>query len=159
MNGLMTAAATVCASALICSLFSSLVTNGGTKKTVGLVIGVFMVCCLIMPIKTAFAQIDIESEITGFSEQDISTADEAYAKAVLSETRKSLEKTLEDILLQNGIEINSCTIILAQSSNNGIIIHDICIYINEEYLECSDSISTLTRENFSVSPNIIVGAQ
>ena len=159
MNGLMTAAATVCASALICSLFSSLVPNGGTKKTVGLVIGVFMVCCLIMPIKTAFAQLDIESEITGFSEQDISTADEAYAKAVLSETRKSLEKTLEDILLQNGIEINSCTIILAESSNNGIIIQDICIYINEEYLECSDNISMLTRENFSVSPNIIVGAQ
>ncbi len=157
MNGLMTAATTVCASALICSLFSTLVPNGGTKKTVGLIIGVFMVCCLIIPVKTAFAQIDAESEAIQFSEQEISTADEAYAKAVISQTRKSLEKTLEDILLQNGIAINNCSIILAESSNNGIIIQDICIYINEEYLTSSDSISTLIRENFSVSPNIIVG--
>ena len=159
MNGLMTAAATVCASALICSLFSSLVPNGGTKKTVGLVIGVFMVCCLIIPIKTAFSQIDIESDVIQFSEQKVSTADEAYAKAVIAETRKSLEKTLEDILLQNGVKINGCTIILAESSNNGIIIQDICIYINEEYFVSSDSISEITKENFSVSPNIIVGAQ
>lgn len=159
MNGLMTAAATVCASALICSLFSSLMPNGGTKKTVGIVIGVFMVCCLIIPIKTAFSQIDIEKEIIQFSEQKISTADQAYAKAVISETKKSLEKTLEDILLQNGVKINSCAIILAESSNNGIIIQDICIYINEEYLAGSDTIATLTRENFSVSPSIIVGSQ
>lgn len=157
MNSLMTVAATVCASALICSLFSSLVPNGGTKKTVGLIIGVFMVCCLIVPIKTAFAQIDVKSEFTQFSEQDISTADQAYAKAVLAETRKSLEKTLEDILLQNGVAINSCTIILAESSNNGIIIQDICIYISEEYIESSDTIAMLTMENFSLSPNVIVG--
>ena len=155
MSGLMTAAAAVCASALICSLFSSLVPNGGTKKTVGLIIGVFMVCCLIVPIKKAFSQIDFKAEIPQFSAESIATSDEAYAQAVLYETRKSLEKTLEAILLQNGIEINDCTIILAEGKNSGIIISDICIYISEENLEYSDTISTLTRENFTISPSVV----
>ena len=50
MSGMISAVITVCAGALICSLLSAFVPEGTTKKTVALVIGAFMVCCLISPI-------------------------------------------------------------------------------------------------------------
>ena len=62
MSGMISAVITVCAGALICSLLSAFVPEGTTKKTVALVIGAFMVCCLISPITSAISSIDFDAE-------------------------------------------------------------------------------------------------
>ena len=53
MSGMISAVITVCAGALMFSLCRSFVPST-TKKTVALVIGAFMVCCLISPITRQF---------------------------------------------------------------------------------------------------------
>ena len=41
----------MCASALICSLVQTFVTDGSTKKIISLVLGAFIICCMITSIK------------------------------------------------------------------------------------------------------------
>ena len=154
MSGMAAAVITVCAGALISSLLSAFVPEGATKKTVALVIGAFMVCCLISPITSAISSIDFDTEIISDSDTDISTSDEAYANIVIKQAEQNLEQSLTDILLQNSIKISDCKIVLAKSQSDSIIIGDISIYISSEYKNQSDKIGTLTYKSFGAYPRI-----
>lgn len=155
MNEILAVTSSICASALICTLISNLITDGSTKKIISLVLGAFIICSMIAPIRNAVNGFnDSITEITP-SDNIISTSDEAYSNAVLKQTRENLETSLSDILLQNGVKINSCKIILTITDKNSIIISSICIYISKEYTQYTDLISEITFQNFSVQPSII----
>ena len=155
MNELLAVTSAICASALICTLVSNFVTDGSTKKIVSIVLGAFIICSMIVPIKNAVNGISEEIAETDISDSAVSTDDEAYSREILKQTRSNLESVLRDLLLQNGVEINSCKIILALTDDNSIIISSVRIYISKEYTQYSDLISQITFQNFSVQPSII----
>ena len=155
MNEILTVTSAICASALICTLVSNFVTDGSTKKIISLVLGAFIICSMIVPIKNAVNGFSEEIAETDITDSAVSTDDEAYSREILKQTRKNLESALKDLLLQNGVEINSCEIILAVTDDNSIIISSVSIYISKEYTQYSDLISEVTFQNFSVQPNII----
>ena len=155
MNELLADTSAICASALICTLVSNFVTDGSTKKIISLVLGAFIICSMIVPIKNAVNGFSEEIAETQISDSAVSTDDEAYSREILKQTRKNLESSLKDLLLQNGVEINSCEIILALTDDNSIIISSVRIYISKEYTQYTDLISEITFQNFSVQPNII----
>ena len=155
MNEILAVTSAICASALICTLVSNFVTDGSTKKIVSLVLGAFIICSMIVPIKNAVNGISEEIAETDISDSAVSTDDEAYSREILKQTRSNLESALRDLLLQNGVEINSCEIILSQTDDNSIIISSVRIYISKEYTQYSDLISEITFQNFSVQPSII----
>lgn len=155
MNELLAVTSAISASALICTLVSNFVTDGSTKKIISLVLGAFIICSMIVPIKNAVNGFSEEIAETDISDLAVSTDDEAYSREILKQTRSNLESALKDLLLQNGVEINSCEIILAVTDDNSIIISSVSIYIRKEYTQYSDLISEITFQNFSVQPNII----
>ena len=155
MNEIFAVTSAICASALICTLVSNFVTDGSTKKIISLVLGAFIICSMIVPIKNAVNGFSEEIAETDIADSAVSTDDEAYSREILKQTRKNLESALKDLLLQNGVEINSCEIILAVTDDNSIIISSVSIYISKEYTQYSDLISEVTFQNFSVQPNII----
>ena len=155
MNELLAVTSAICASALICTLVSNFVTDGSTKKIISLVLGAFIICSMIVPIKNAVNGFSEEIAETDISDLAVSTDDEAYSREILKQTRSNLESVLKDLLLQNGVEINSCEIILAVTDDNSIIISSVSIYISKDYTQYSDLISEITFQNFSVQPNII----
>lgn len=155
MNEILAVTSAICASALICTLVSNFVTDGSTKKIIRLVLGAFIICSMIVPIKNAVSGFSEEIAETDISDSAVSTDDEAYSREILKQTRINLESALKDLLLQNGVDINSCEIILALTDDNSIIISSVCIYISKEYTQYTDLISEITFQNFSVQPNII----
>ena len=155
MNEIFAVTSAICASALICTLVSNFVTDGSTKKIISLVLGAFIICSMIVPIKNAVNGFSEEIAETDISDLAVSIDDEAYSREILNQTRSNLESALKDLLLQNGVEINSCEIILAVTDDNSIIISSVSIYISKEYTQYSDLISEITFQNFSVQPNII----
>ena len=155
MNEILAVTSAICASALICTLVSNFVTDGSTKKIICLVLGAFIICSMIVPIKNAVNGFSEEIAETDIADSAVSTDDEAYSREILKQTRSNLESALKDLLLQNGVEINSCEIILAVTDDNSIIISSVSIYISKEYTQYSDLISEITFQNFSVQPNII----
>lgn len=155
MNEILAVTSAICASALICTLVSNFVTDGGTKKIISLVLGAFIICSMVVPIKSAVNGFNKEISETQIPDASVSTDDESYGREILKQTRKNLESALRDLLLQNGVEINSCEIILAVTDDNSIIISSVSIYIYKEYTQYTDLISEITFQNFSVQPNII----
>ncbi len=53
MNGLSAAVVTACAASLIGAVVSGFVTDGGIKKILGLVLGAFTICAMIVPVSRA----------------------------------------------------------------------------------------------------------
>ncbi len=154
MNEISAVTIAICASALICTLVMNFVSDGGTRKIINIVLGVFVICSMIIPVKNLVTGIsNSPAEITA-PEELTATADEAYSKQIVSQTRANLEFALKDLLLQNNIEISSCEIILSLTDEKSIIISSISIYINQEYTQYADTIDEIVFQNFSVHPNI-----
>ena len=63
MSGLFTVVVVMCASALICSLVQTFVTDGSTKKIISLVLGAFIICCMVVPVKNAVSSFNTNVEI------------------------------------------------------------------------------------------------
>lgn len=154
MSGLNTVALTVCCASLICALVSNFVTDGSMKKVLNLILGAFIICCLIMPVKAAVSGINSEYGNSAEYPQLSATDDEAYNKRVVGQTEENLEQTLEAILSQNGITPKDTEIILSVRDDNSIIISRVCIYIDKG-CEQTELISELTLQNFGIKPNII----
>ena len=81
---------------------------------------------------------------------------EEYNEKVLSTTKTNLEKSVMSILEQNNININNAVVTLKTDQNNGIIIESISIYITNDNQLTSSKITNLIKENFSVTPQIIL---
>ena len=155
MNSIYTLTAVICSSAIICTILSNSVTDSGIKKMLNIILGAFIVCSLIVPIKNAIGEISVNVENYDTQQELVSTADQAYSNEVISLTQENLEQTLKDILKQNGIEINRTKIILALSDEKSIIISYIGIYISKEYTLYTDKISEIVYDNFTIVPNIM----
>ena len=142
MSGLFTVIVVMCASALICSLVQTFVTDGSTKKIISLVLGVFIICCMVVPVKNAVSSFNTDIEEKQNSAKEISTDDEAYSNAVIKQT-------------EINITIKSCDIILSRVENNGIIIASISIYIDKEFVRYTNLVSSIVYDNFGITPNIM----
>ena len=155
MNGLGAVAASVCCASLICALVSNFVSDSSVKRVLNLVLGAFMVCSLIFPIKSAVQGIREEISESSQSAVQSATADEAqYNRQIVAETRKNLEKTLTALLNQYGIYPESVEVILSVKHDNSIIISRVGIYIDKSCTQ-TDKILELTAQNFGITPNII----
>lgn len=155
MKSLFSVVIVICAASLICTLISTFITDGSTKKIVNLVLGAFIVCSLISPVMSAFLSVDVNLSEYETSDSIISSNDEAYSNEVLKQTQTNLENSAKDILLQNGISINSCKIILANEDENRIIISSVSIYINKENSGHSQRIQEIIKDNFGINPNVV----
>lgn len=155
MSGLFTVVVVMCASALICSLVQAFVTDGSAKKIISLVLGAFIICCMVVPVKNAVLSFNTDIEEKQNSVKEISTDDEAYSNAVIKQTEMNLEAALKNLLLQNNIIIKSCDIILSRVENNGIIIASISIYIDKEFVRYTNLVSSIVYDNFGITPNIM----
>lgn len=155
MKSLFSVVIVICAASLICTLISTFITDGSTKKIVNLVLGAFIVCSLISPVMSAFSSVDVNLSEYETSDSIISSNDEAYSNEVLKQTQTNLENSAKDILLQNGISINSCKIILANEDENRIIISSVSIYINKENSGHSQRIQEIIKDNFGINPNLV----
>lgn len=155
MKGLFTVVVVVCAASLICTLVSTFITDGSTKKIVNLVLGAFIVCSLISPVMSAFSSVDVNLSEYDTSDSIISSNDEAYSNKIIKQTQTNLENSARDILLQNGININSCKIILANEDENRIIISSVSIYISKDNAGQIQSIQEIIKENFGINPSVM----
>lgn len=155
MKGLFSVVIVICAASLICTLVSTFITDGSTKKIVNLVLGAFIICSLISPVMSAFSSVNVNLSEYETSDNIISSNDEAYSNEVLKQTQINLENSAKDILLQNGIRINSCKIILANEDENRIIISSVSIYISKENSGSSQRIQEIIKDNFGINPNVV----
>ena len=154
MSGLNAVVLSACAAALIGSLASAFITEGGTKKIFTLVMGAFMVCAMILPAVSAVKNIQPATKALPSYADLTATADEARQQKLVARTRENLEQTLTALMEQNGIRPRSVSIVLSETDKKSIIISSVSIYIDESAGGLSERITDLTEQHFGVTPSI-----
>jgi hypothetical protein len=155
LNTVATVAAVICVTAIGCSFVGVLVPQGSTKKVINVVIGVFLLCTMIVPIKNAIQNFKLETTISDSAEDLTASADEAYNNAVLKETQSILESKLKSSLAQNNINPYSLEINLSATENGGIYIKSISIYILQKDEALTQNIISITEEQFEIKPEVL----
>lgn len=141
----------LCICTVACVLVKFLVPDGVTKKTLNLIISTVLVIAMISPVKALFNDTKINIKVP--SETEIT---EDYNKKIIATTKTNLEKSVKEVLLQNNISINNVNVTLKTTDENSIIIDSISIYITKDNQSESSAIITLIKENYSVTPQIIL---
>ena len=155
MGGLYAAAAAVCASSIVAALLSRFITDGGTRKLLGLVTGAFVLCCMIVPLVNAVSGISADLSAIPGSTLPSKAVGDSFDRAVLSQARANLEGALRDILAQNGIAIDRAEVVLAVTDGNRVVISSVNIYAGADVIDDADRIRELTVAGFGITPQII----
>lgn len=155
MNVIWSVCGAVCVVAIAGAIISTLMPDGNTKKIMTLVLGAFMVCSMIVPVKSAIT--GFSANVTGFQSeaQVTASADEIYTETLISQTEKSLEQTLAGLLNSENIKFNRIRFYLKQDSNLGIIIDRVCIYIDKKDNTHVFRMKEITEEHFKTTPFVI----
>ncbi len=155
MNTIWAVCSAVCVVAIAGSIISTLMPDGNTKKIMTLVIGAFMVCSMIVPVKSAITGFNANSSVIPNETQVTASADEIYTETLISQTEKSLEQTLSGLLKSENIKFNRIRFYLKQDSNLGIIIDRVCIYIDKKDNTHVFRMKEITEEHFKTTPFVI----
>ncbi len=125
------------------------------KKTVNLVLGLFLITSMIMPIlglasvlkdNVKLPQEALDSELYEYEYDDL----------VLSQTAKNLVSAANSLLSSENIYADNIEISLKKADDNSIYISSINIYISKEYEQKAGVITKVIGSNMSKEPVIIV---
>lgn len=152
MKAVSEVATVICAVAIASSLVTVIAPSGAAKRILNAVVGVFILCCLIVPIKNAVSGIDFNINIPKLSKAVTASADEAYDKAVLAETKSRLESEITAYLLNKGYKINRAKIKINSKYKTGIFIEAVSIYIYKDNLNSRGEITALIKDKFDTIP-------
>ncbi len=156
MSSVATVAAIICVSALACSFVSIAVPQGTTKKVMSIVLGIFILCTMIVPIKNAVKNFSLEISVADSAEDLTASADEAYNNAVISETKLILESNLKSVLSQKNINAEEIEINMSVDKNGGIYVDEIRIYILKKDEALINEIIAITKEKYETVPEVIM---
>lgn len=144
-----------CVCCVVVSALGIISPNGMTEKTLNLVIGVFIICVMLVPVKNFFTGFDLKLNIPKASESISSQAQNAYNSAVIKECENRLESSLLTSLENCGFAVKKVEIKLGKKRDGGIYIAGINIYIDKGERRLARIIS-LTEKNFKITPKVIV---
>lgn len=156
MKNIASTAAVICAVTIGVSLISLIIPSGSTKRVINTVIGVFILCCMIAPVKNAVENFNPNIEIPELKNNISASADEAYNNAVVIETENKLSNMVASYLKSKNIKIKSAKVRLQADNKKGIFIESIRIYINRRDVTDYGNINSLIENKFEKTPEIKV---
>lgn len=146
----------ICVTSIAFSFVNVLAPEGNTKKILQTILGVFFLCCLIIPVKNFVTDFNFAINVTLPEESIINSAKDAYNQGILVETKSNLETSLLYEYSKNNIVPKDLEIELGVYEDGGVYIKNICVEIlkNQEYL--SSKIINLTENEFEIIPEIVL---
>ena len=156
MNSIAYVAAVICAVSIASSVIYVVLPKSNTKRVMNTIIGVFLLCSLIAPIKNAVLNFDVKIDMPKLEKSVTASADEAYGKALYKKAETILENSLINYLSSKGYKIKGADIKLNKDNPEGIYIERISIYINKSDLSDVNNIISLTENKFEKTPELMV---
>lgn len=144
--------AVICVCAIICSAVNTLAPQGNSRRILATVMGAFIICTLIVPIKNAVNGFQLKLDDIPKSDEITATADETFENEVIKQTEANLTNTLKKLLYNEKIPYSSCKVKI-KNSDSGIYIDSIVIYINKH--TDINKIITKVYEKFELRPKVI----
>lgn len=155
MNALKSASMIACVCCIACSVVSLITPMGRMRKTVNLILGLFIICSMLIPVVGLVTTKETEFSLEESVFENMNSEEE-YEKLVLNETADNLVKAANDLLLSENIEAENISIGIKRTESDSIYISRINIYINKDYENMVEDIKRIISINMSKEPVVII---
>lgn len=156
MKSIASLAGVICAVSIAVSIVNLIIPAGNTKRVMNSVIGVFVLCCMIVPVTKAVSGFKYDINIPNLEENYSASADETFNNAVLNETEEKLKTSVISYLLNKGIKAKNAEVNLSYNKKSGIYIKRIRIYISKNQAVNYSNIISLIENKFEKTPELMV---
>lgn len=155
MNGITGSALALCAGCILCSVIGMLTPNGKSKKVFSLVLGLFLICSVILPIKNGVRDFNNLLQSSTENSALMESADEKLKDSIIRQTADYLVLALNELYNSEGLTPENITVAVTKESDDGIKVDEICIYITKEDEVNKNKYIKLTYDNTKIKPKII----
>lgn len=157
MNAVRIWAAAVCAAAIAASIAQLAVPDGKIQKAMRCVIGLFFVCCVIMP----FAQgLPLYTETFGWEEPRFSEVTDDLSQELMSQTverfKKNVYQIVQDILNAQQIFPQKIEMDVHVAEDSSIYISSLKIQLKEGEKHNIEKVSQVVQKETGIIPEIWV---
>lgn len=159
MNALKSCAVIVCVCSIACSIISIIAPSGRMRKTVNLILGLFLLCSMAVPIIGLFSVSSFNFKTDDYSVNSPTTDNTEYEKLVLTTTADNLVKAANELLLSNDIKADNIKIGIKKTDDKSIYISSIYIYISKDDDFKTEEIKRIIGSNMSKEPVVIVSEE
>ena len=121
------------------------------KKTLNLILGMFLLCSMVVPLIGLFSTTSYEFDFDEYSMDVKQDSNSDYESLVLTQTADNLVIAANDLLLSRDIEADNIRVGLKKTADNSIY-----IYINKDYEDEAEEIKRIIGSNMSKEPVIII---
>lgn len=145
-------------SAIACTILETLAPNGKFEKIIRLVLGAFMLCAILFPLKGAIKNINFNlDKNTSFADSN-----EGLKNKVNEETQKNskenIEKIIKEMLKEKNIEVKKINIFMDMKEDNCISISKAEIYLSGNDEKKKEEVVKLIEKTFGITTVVVLGS-
>lgn len=156
ISALRSSSVVVCVCCIVCAMFSMIAPAGKMKKTVDIVLSLFLLSSMLIPI-ASFVKSFSADVVIDEQDVDIKNIDEDdYTEIVLKQTADNLVEIADNLLKSEGIQAENIRVSLKKTDKNSIYISRIDIYISKDNEKDTDKIKRIVETNMSKEPGIYI---
>ncbi|MGN0453244.1 MAG: stage III sporulation protein AF [Ruminococcus sp.] len=146
-------AGSLCVCLVACALLRMISPSGSTKKIMSVVVGVFMLCCLLSPIVSLMKSFDV-SDLEAKYSQSESDLSQTVDAEVLKATGDYINEYTSALLREAKIDVRDIKTVIGQTETRGIYVREIYIYIDNTAKDKEKAISELILSAVGIEPKI-----
>lgn len=155
MSALQSSIFILCAATIVASILKMLAPSGMTDKVLKLILGLFVLCCLVTAIKDIYLSLSSNRYL---NVEDTSKLTSKSDELVLNTTAEYLAEYSHQLYEGEGIDINEVTVTVNEFESV-IKVTEVNIYIDKSSENYIHELKELTQNVFLLDPNIIVEAE
>ena len=156
MTSFTASVAILCCALLTAALIKLLAPIGNTEKTLKMVIGIFVIVCLLSSVKGIFTVVKENRDFDKLSETSDDKTITVYNEKILSTTAQYMADYTRILLSNNEIIPKNVKVKVEADENMVINLSSISIYIDKDDTHLKDRIIGIVQNELKFTPEIII---
>lgn len=159
MSAIKSWSVTICLVSVICTIIEILFPKGKMEKIFQVVLGVFMLCSLLIPLKKTLANIHFDAK-----KPENFIKDKGKLKSTIDDqtkitAQKKLKLTVEKILAAKSIKPEKINVIMDTTEDSCISIKKIEVFLSRGDENKKDTVKNELEKNLELKIEVVVGSE
>lgn len=149
----------ICILSIISTLFEMLLPRGKIEKIFKVVLGIFILCSLLMPLKALSSSMKFNSK-----NEKVFVKEENKLKNIIENQMKissevNLKSNIKNLLKRKNVKPEKINVIMDTDNNNCISIKNIEVYLSEGDKNKKDTIKNELEKVLNLKVDVVVGSE
>lgn len=158
MNGIKSWAMIICFVSVICTIVEMMVPSGKMEKMFKLIIGIFMLCSILIPLKNTISNISFDVKKSKNFIKDESKLKDIIDNQTETTAKENIKSIIKNFLDAKDIKPEKINIIMDTKQDNCISIKKIEVFLVRGDESKKDMIKKELEQKLEIKTDVIVGS-